>query len=187
MASLKSFIPTLANPLGMTPAALYERQRALVRAGLLEAKPGRGRGSGVSVTPQSVAMMLIAILATDSLSETEAQTKIVATLKNTKGRCSLTGKKTLAAALTAILASEDTIKRAKWIYVHRGPKPRAGIAYSPRGIERVVSVAVEVLSEGRTDWPVESEFGFVRRQSAFNVRAGLGLVPLHTILKEINK
>lgn len=71
MASLKSLIPKLALALGMTPAAIYERQRALVRAGLIQQRPGHGPGSGVLATPQSVAMLLIAILATDSLSETE--------------------------------------------------------------------------------------------------------------------
>ena len=52
MASLKSLIPELARALDMTSAALYERQRALVRASLLQQRPGHGPGSGVVATPE---------------------------------------------------------------------------------------------------------------------------------------
>jgi DNA-binding IscR family transcriptional regulator len=113
MASLKSLIPALAKSLEMTPSALYERQRALVRAGLLKAKPGRGRGSGVEATPQSVAMLLIAILATDNLSETERMTKLIAGLKAEHGTCELTGQKTFASVLAALLASEHYVHKVE--------------------------------------------------------------------------
>ena len=106
MTSLKSLIPALAGILDMKPAAIYERQRALVRAGLLESRPGRGPGSGVPATPHSVAMLIISIAATHSLSEVADQTKIVANLKSASGPCPLTGKKTFGQALTAILASK---------------------------------------------------------------------------------
>ena len=92
--SLKSLIPLLAQTLETTPAALYERQRALVRAGLIAAEPGRGPGSGVRATPHSVAMLLLSLLATGSLSETEKQTKALANLKSKDG-CPITGKKFL--------------------------------------------------------------------------------------------
>lgn len=70
MASLKSYTPALADILGTTASALYERQRALVRSGLLASESGRGPGSGVRATSPAVGLLLIAILATDSLSET---------------------------------------------------------------------------------------------------------------------
>src|SRR5688572_7224266 len=101
--SLKGFIPELAKAVGMTPAALYERQRALVRAGLLHGESGRGPGSGVRATPESVAMLLIALLATDSLSETESEAKVVTNLKSGTKPCPLTGKKTFASALASAL------------------------------------------------------------------------------------
>ena len=106
MASLKSFLPHLAKVLQMSPLALYERQRALVRAGLLESRPGRGPGSGVPANAKSLTMLLISTLATDSLSEVEEQTKAVARLKSVNGRCPVTGKRTFAAALTATVESE---------------------------------------------------------------------------------
>jgi hypothetical protein len=93
--SLKSFIPALAKSVDMTPAALYERQRALVRVGLLHGKSGKGPGSGVRATPESVAMLLIALLATGSVSEIEDHAMAVANLKSATKLCPLTGKKTL--------------------------------------------------------------------------------------------
>jgi hypothetical protein len=110
--SLKSLTPLLAKALGTTPDALYERQRALVRAGLLESEAGRGPGSGVRATPYAVAMLLISILSTGSLSEVEQQVKAIANLKSVDGRCPVTGKKTFAAALTATLNSEELLSRA---------------------------------------------------------------------------
>ena len=69
MMSLKAFAPVLASILGTTPAAVYERQRALVRAKVLPTPAGRGRGNGLPATAENVALMLMAIMATDNLSE----------------------------------------------------------------------------------------------------------------------
>jgi hypothetical protein len=126
VTSLKGFIPTLARLVGMTPAALYERQRALVRAGLLQVKSGRGPGSGVRLTADTVALLLIAVLATDSLSDTEEKARAVAKLRS--ARCSLTGTNTFGAALAAILASSDLSKRVSSISVTRAG-PTAEINY----------------------------------------------------------
>jgi hypothetical protein len=133
MEDLKSLIPQLAKLLGMTPAAIYERQRALVRAGLIEQRPGHGPGSGVLATPHSLAMLLISIAATGNLSEVEQQTKIVASLKSRTKRCPLTGKATFASALTAVFESQEFRKRAAYFYVERGGKDSdASIAYYDR-------------------------------------------------------
>jgi hypothetical protein len=119
MASLKTFMPTLAAALAMKPAAIYERQRALMRAGLLKVRPGKGPGSGVLANPESLAMLLIS-LATASLSEVERQTKTLGALKSWTKRCPLTGKRTFASALTAVLQSEELAKRASFFMVERG-------------------------------------------------------------------
>jgi hypothetical protein len=57
---------------------LYERQRALVRGGLLELSDGRGPGSGVRADTRGIALLIIAVLATDSLSETEKRVREIA-------------------------------------------------------------------------------------------------------------
>ena len=136
MTSLKSLIPRLAKSVGMTPAALYERQRALVRAGLLHARPGRGPGSGVPADAQSVAMLLISVAATGSLSEVEDQTKTIANLKSMGGRCPVTGKRTFGAALTAALKSEELLRRALYFTAKRSGKgAMASITFMKKPID----------------------------------------------------
>lgn len=71
MASLKSFLYGLAPLLDMTGAALYERQRALTALGALDATPGRGPGSGVPLTPDNIAAVVISVLAAENLSEVD--------------------------------------------------------------------------------------------------------------------
>jgi hypothetical protein len=104
---------------GKTPAALYERQRVLVEAGLLQAVAGRGPGTGVRATPQSMAVLLIALLATDSVAETGERTKTVMKLKSHEGPCPITLQKTFSAALAEILASEELAKDIGLIAVER--------------------------------------------------------------------
>jgi hypothetical protein len=106
-SSLKSLIRHVSEMTRLSEAAVYERQRALVRAGLLKTERGRGPGSGVRGTPESVALLLISLLATSSLSEVVLSTRIFANLKNKKGFCPLTRKRTFAEAVTAILASKE--------------------------------------------------------------------------------
>ena len=79
--SLKSLIRDVSAFTGMSEAAVYERQRALVRAGLLKTKRGRGPGSGVRGTPKLVALSLISLLATGNLSDAGISTRILQTWK----------------------------------------------------------------------------------------------------------
>lgn len=115
MMSLKAFAPILASIVGTTPAAIYERQRALVRAKLLPTPVGRGRGNGLPATADTVAMLLIAIMVTDNLSDTDgrvgklAHAQVVGRgpLKRQKARCGLTGRRDFKGALIAILRSTE--------------------------------------------------------------------------------
>ena len=71
MASLKAFLPTLASILASTPDALYSRQRALINLGLLPTRKGRGPGSGVELSADTLAVLLIAGLCSETLAETD--------------------------------------------------------------------------------------------------------------------
>jgi hypothetical protein len=71
MASLKAFLPKVAAAFRTTPDALYSRQRALVRLGLLPVTEGKGPGSGVPLTADTLGVMIIALLAADTLAETD--------------------------------------------------------------------------------------------------------------------
>jgi hypothetical protein len=104
-SSLKAYAPLLAWRLGTTPAALYERQRALVRDGVLDQSEGHGPGSGVQVGAYPVALLLVAVLATDSLSETAEKVRFFATAKasTADGLCPLTGEQTFVEAIARVL------------------------------------------------------------------------------------
>jgi len=65
-------------------------------------------------------MLLVALLATDSLSETDEKTRIVANLKSATKRCPLTGKKTFVSALAAVLSSSEIATQVAWIEAERG-------------------------------------------------------------------
>ncbi|MBT1516444.1 hypothetical protein KIP88_39090 [Bradyrhizobium sp. SRL28] len=113
---MKSFIPDLARILGETPGALYERQRALVREGLLESAVGHGPGSGVRATQESVTMLLIGLLASVSLAEAGPLAESLANAVH-GAKCPLTGAKVFQAALTRILLDESLSKRVNEISV----------------------------------------------------------------------
>jgi hypothetical protein len=71
MAGLKSFLSLLAPLVSVSALALYERQRALVNLGVIKSAGGRGPGSGVPLTGENVAAILISLLASESLSEVD--------------------------------------------------------------------------------------------------------------------
>jgi hypothetical protein len=58
MQSLRAYCATLARLVESTSAAIYERQRLLVRAGLIDLE-GRGPGGGTKATPDNVALLLV--------------------------------------------------------------------------------------------------------------------------------
>jgi hypothetical protein len=121
MNSLKAFIPVLSDMLRLRPDAVYERQRALVRAGLLENTEGRGPGSGVRLTPESVAMLLIAVMATDNLSETETMARTLGKARRSDGSKSaaLGGAKTFYAAVINALSDDGVAEEILFVRVHR--------------------------------------------------------------------
>ncbi|MBR0760751.1 hypothetical protein [Bradyrhizobium japonicum] len=111
MISLKAFGPALAEAFSTTPSAIYERQRALVRLGLLPAPIGRGRGNGLPASAEAVAMIIIAMMVTDNLSEMDDRVRRMAAAEHRrlqkrgipKPRCALTGERDFKSALMALL------------------------------------------------------------------------------------
>jgi hypothetical protein len=69
MIGLKSFLKEFSDLTQgeLSHDALYARQRELVRCGLLPVREGRGPGSGVPLSADTLATFLIGLLATDSL------------------------------------------------------------------------------------------------------------------------
>src|SRR6516162_715678 len=100
MIGLKTYLPQIAPLLGMSAEMAYERQRALVREGILKLRPGRGPGSGVSADEDSLAVLLVSILSHDLLTEAPV-TKFYCELRSSqKKKCRVTGAKTFRRALS---------------------------------------------------------------------------------------
>lgn len=104
--SLKLFAPGMADLLGMTAAALYNRQRELVRAGLLEHEGHRGPGSGVRTTAGAVATLLIAALAEDGLADVAVQTGRIIAAEDKSATEANRHFRRFGDALPALLTSE---------------------------------------------------------------------------------
>lgn len=115
--SLQGCLPALAEVLSVNRTTLYERQRALVREGLLDALPGHGRGSGVRATSESVAMLTIGMLASVNLADVGPLARAFSEAGSIASKCPLTGAKTLHAALTRIFADESLAMRVSGISV----------------------------------------------------------------------
>jgi hypothetical protein len=106
IGGLKAYLPRLAEIIGSTPASLYERQRALLRLGLLSAQPGRGPGSGVKLSADSLAVMIISILATENLSDIDKRVVRLCNARPTPGpTCNVTSARTLRQAVATVLST----------------------------------------------------------------------------------
>jgi DNA-binding IscR family transcriptional regulator len=130
MISLKAFLPELAGTFGTTPHALYERQRALVRLGLVETHRGRGPGSGAKLSADNVAGLVIALMLTENLSDTDARVGLLCKASPRKATCPLTGSKDFRGAIAALLGSPEMAARLKDISVRR-EELSAHIQYGP--------------------------------------------------------
>jgi hypothetical protein len=119
MISLNKFLPQISGFLGTTPAALYERQRQLVRLGILTAeKKGHGPGSGVKLSADGVAALLVALLATDNLSDTNDQIRLFLDSRPLVKSAKI-GAKTFGEVLAAFLLSPKKLPDLEFIEVHR--------------------------------------------------------------------
>src|SRR5215831_16224295 len=111
MPSIKSYIPGLARIVGLTPDALYERQRSLVRAGHLEHE-GQGPGRGVQATADSVALLLTSVLATDRLNAAQTRVEGLISARPAAGRCPYTNARSLLTAISNLL---ETTSKADFV------------------------------------------------------------------------
>lgn len=118
--SQRHFLPRLAEILETTPAALFERQRQLVRAGLLAKHGTSGPGAGVQFSGESLAVLLIGVLATDNLADIGVKCAEMADAKiyGTQ-RCQLTNKVKFKDALATVISDQEVYKRVQSVGVIR--------------------------------------------------------------------
>jgi hypothetical protein len=112
-SSLKSMFPALGRVLKMSPDALYAYQRAFVAQGILDSTPGRGPGSGVRASPETVAQFMIGLLTNASMEENAGLARSLANARSSDGECPLTGAKRFKDALACVLGSEALAARVR--------------------------------------------------------------------------
>jgi hypothetical protein len=115
--SLKSMFPAMGRILDVSPDALYGCQRAFVAAGILQSTPGRGPGSGVRGSPETVAQFMIGMLTRASMEENVHLAKALGNARSADGKCPLTGATKFKDALTAVLASEALAMRVRQVLI----------------------------------------------------------------------
>lgn len=123
MNSLKAYTLTLARHLGMSPNALYERQRELVRHGLLDVGRKRGPGGGVRTTQESIALLTLSAMASESLVDTARKTKAVADaqiIETTSG--TFVGYRTLLQAFSRVLVQQSLASKATLTISRTAPR-----------------------------------------------------------------
>jgi hypothetical protein len=113
-SSLNTILPELSGALGLTEGQIYERQRQLVKAGLLFSKKGMGPGSGVQATPQNVSLVLTTLLAVQR-GDVIKRTKLLAASKPEVSPCPHTGKTSFVEVLADILIGPAAFpKTTRW-------------------------------------------------------------------------
>jgi hypothetical protein len=161
MIGLKTYLTQIAPLLGMSAEMAYERQRALVREGILKLRPGRGPGSGVSADEDSLAVLLISILSHDLLTEARA-TKVYCELISSQNKCPITGAKTFRKALSTILANPVLPAEKILVEVMRGYEPRADVSLFNEDMEETSTFRHAKWKSGPSEFPANQVFHIVQ-------------------------
>jgi hypothetical protein len=108
-ASIKTMLGVLEVAFGVEGSKIYERQRALVEAGLLASRPGRGPGSGVPASPRNISILLLALMAADNpkLGSLRAGEIAGYVPLSDRRKCAITGARNLLDAMEQILVGGD--------------------------------------------------------------------------------
>ena len=182
MASLKAFLPHLANLFGTTADALYSRQRALVDLGVMKFVGSRGPGSGTPLDGSGVAAMVIALMAADSLQDTDIRVRAFCRAKPVEDippdyrpgkshkdldRCPWTGEANLQSALAAVLMSREKAESLGSFTVHRHNNT-ASLTYGrPNESFRSVFASPEPRPRSAIRISADIEAANIRRLAAF--------------------
>ncbi len=128
MIGLKTYLSMLSPLLGQSEEMLYERQRALVREGLLDSVGGRGPGSGVRADESALSPFLISLLAHDILAQSFLA-ELFCDMKSDAGKCPVTGAKTFREGLEAVLGHEALAEKTANVILHRNHPGRGYLQF----------------------------------------------------------
>jgi len=167
MIGLKTYLSTLSPLLGQSEEILYERQRALVREGLLESIGRRGPGSGVRADESALSAFLISLLAHDILAQSEIA-EFFCNMKSDAGKCPFTGARTFREGLEAVLGHEALAEKIAGVMVHRNHPGRAYLQFVGKN-NRIITSEFRPLGLFRMFIPVSAlrtstsfDLGFIR-------------------------
>lgn len=159
MTALKTYLPALAKTIGKNPSQLNEWLRALVAAKVLVPRKGKGPGSGVELSAQSLSAFILALLSGEVRNEAVALCKLLAGAKPLRYRnCPVSKAPTLVEAMVAGLSGGCVANGAAYslyqIIVHRYAKTAILYWYSqdPRLAEdaRIIPVGFSMTREMAT-------------------------------------
>jgi hypothetical protein len=123
MSSLQASIAPLSKILGLSPHALYERQLALASKGLLPARTGRGPGSGTPLSAETVAVLLISMLATDGIKDSAEATRVLCDARLTSvpigQEDELGSPRTFKVAMINALSNDAVVRKITYLRIHR--------------------------------------------------------------------
>jgi hypothetical protein len=184
--SLKSLFPAMGRILDLTPDALYAYQRAFVAAGILDATPGRGPGSGVRADPDAVAQFLIGLLTRASMEENISLARSLGNAKSVDGQCPLTGAKRFKDALACVLANEALASRVNEVLIGV-TLCQALILYD--GAKSTPPPYSEEFSAQRAAYPVKSSIfvGTSKNRNPLRFQASIPSDTLLSLAKEISQ
>lgn len=131
----------------MTPAALYERQRALARAGILFSEGNRGPGSGVRTTTGSVSCLLLGAVVAETLGSVADQVRVLTELRVEGAQCALTGHKKLLDVMCQMLVSEAASRDMSELSVSKN-SARAVLTFKKKGV-----VQQSIFTDGSSEPP----------------------------------
>jgi hypothetical protein len=103
--TLATIDPDIASIFAIPATTVRERQRELVRGAILTNRPGRGRGSGVVATADSIAVLIASLICSLSLTRSAQETKRFFGARHETNLCPFTGEDTFGSAFTKILRS----------------------------------------------------------------------------------
>jgi hypothetical protein len=189
MIGLKTYLSTLSPLLGQSEEMLYERQRALVRLGLLESVGGRGPGSGVRADEKALSVFLISLLAHDLL-VTAFVTEFFCGLKHDEGKCPVTGARTFQEAMQRVLGDQKLAARvaAPTITLFRYNPGRANLFFKVKTRSTPVVTSAPVTSTHKIVHSTFSNKGTSLPPlppSAIHHTTSVDAVLIHQIAKDI--
>jgi hypothetical protein len=184
MIGLKTYLARLAPVLGQHDIMLYERQRTLVKLGLMKAAPGRGPGSGTKADAEAVSVLLISVLAGGFLVDTSV-TASISKLESDQGKCPVTGATTFQEAVQRILDDEELAGSLNSLVLTRTYPPSAHIRFLAKKASADGEIIDSRFKYGGAAQRAQKKYRYHWEAGAIEVSSSIKPESLQQIAKDI--